>query len=107
MLKNLFVPFRITIPDKRQYPKSRAAYTDTNARLVSLPLAVATVADSQGKSAFTQPRRQARVTVFAPDTFRRLRSKFKIDEADFVRSLGGGRFVSFRSNSKGSARSGE
>jgi 1-phosphatidylinositol-4-phosphate 5-kinase len=53
------------------------------------------------------PPRDVRVTAYAPDCFAELRSFYGIGESQFRRSvLESGPYVSFHSNSKGSARAG-
>ncbi len=52
--------------------------------------------------------REVEITAYAPEGFANLRSRFGVSETDFARSiLGSGQFVSFQSNSKGSARTGK
>lgn len=49
----------------------------------------------------------AQIAAFAPECFAKLRSHFKISEADFCRSIfESGPYISFQSNSKGAARAG-
>lgn len=49
----------------------------------------------------------AKITAYAPKCFADLRSRFRISEAAFYRSIfGAGPYISFQSNSKGAARSG-
>lgn len=49
----------------------------------------------------------AQITAYAPESFAKLRSYFKISEASFRRSIfESGPYISFQSNSKGAARSG-
>lgn len=49
----------------------------------------------------------AQITAYAPASFAKLRSKFKISEAAFMQSIfKSGPYISFQSNSKGAARAG-
>jgi len=54
-----------------------------------------------------QTDRVAHIKAFAPNTFAKLRTRFGINEEQFLSSLArGGPNVSFQSNSKGAARVG-
>jgi len=62
---------------------------------------------SDARDDTAHPQRVAQIKAYAPNVFTTLRSRFGIEEDDFVKSIiGSGPYVSFQSSSKGAARSG-